>query len=206
MAVNHSSRLKLVLTILFAFISVMAAQAQSSDEPSLGDVVKTQPQKKPAAKVIDNDEMIRRGFDQASANVPFDCNTECMAKAKPLAYWNFRNATDKQWQDAYAGAIADLSQGDWGQRLSEIRQEVCSNQGNEDSKKFKALEGDMFTKLRGETRSKHIDDMAAAHPNDAAGAEALRQLRVEDLKTGILEAKIELIRHSCLSPAKVPGK
>lgn len=82
---------------------------------------------------------------------------------------------------------------------------MCRNPDDADSKPVKALEEEM-AKLHLETRSKHIDDMAVAHPNDAAGAEALRQLRVEDLKNGILEAKIELMQHSCSSPAKVPGK
>ena len=202
MAVSHSSRLKLVLTILFAFVSVLAAQAQSSDEPSLGDVARTKRQKKPAANVIDNEEMARRGLAHPSAEA-FDCNTECMAKAKPLAYWNFRDATEKQWEDAFTVAIAELAQGDWGHRLSEIREEVCRNPGGADSKPLKSLEDEMFSKLRLEGRAKHIDETAAAHPNDA---EALRQLRVQDLKTGILEAKVELMRGSCPSAAKVPGK
>jgi hypothetical protein len=205
MAVSHSSRLKIVLTMLFAFVSVLAAQAQSSDEPSLGDVARTKRQKKPAANVIDNEEMARRGLAHPSAEA-FDCNTECMAKAKPLAYWNFRDATEKQWEDAFAVAIAELAQGDWGQRLSEIREEVCRNPGDVDSKPLKVLEDEMFSKLRLEGRAKHIDETAAAHPSDAAGADALRQLRVQDLKTGILEAKVELMRGSCPSAAKVPGK
>jgi len=208
MAVNHSFRLKLVLIILFAFVSVIAAQTQSSDEQSLGDAARTRRPKKPAAKVIDNDEMIRRGFDHGSANAPFDCNTECMShvKAETGSYSELRGLPEKQWQDVFADATADLAKGDWGQRLSEIRTEVCSSPGNVDSKKLKVLEDEMFTKLRLETRSKHIDDMAAAHPNDASGAEALRQLRVEGLKTGILEVKVELIQHSCPSPDKVAGK
>ncbi len=201
-----SRRLKRVLAILLIFVSVTVAHAQSSDEQSLGDVARTQRQKKGAAKVIDEDEMIRRGFAHPSVKVPFDCNSECMAKAKPLAYWNFRYATEKQWQDAFAVAIPELAQGDWGQRLSEIREEVCRNPSDVDSKPLKALEDEMFSKLRLEGLAKHIDDTAAAHPNDAAGAEALRQLRVQDLKTGILEAKVELMRSSCASAAKVPGK
>jgi hypothetical protein len=198
-----SSCLKLVLAIFLGFVSVMVAQAQSSDEPSLGDTARAQHQKKPAANVIDADEMIRRGFAHSSNKVPFDCNAECMAKAKPLAYWNFRDATEKQWQDAFAVAIAELAQGDWGERLSEIRQEICSDQGNVDSKKLKVLEDDMFSKLRLEARSKHVDDTATAHSNEASDAEAEKQL---GLKTGILEAKVELIQHSCSSPAKVPVK
>jgi hypothetical protein len=205
-AMATSRCLKLVLAILLVFVSALAVQAQSSDEQSLGSVARNQREKKTAAKVIDDDEMVRRGFAHSSAKVPFDCNTECMAKAKPLAYWNFRNATERQWQDAFASAIADLSQDDWGRRLSEIREEMCRNPGDVDSKPLKALEEEMFSKLHLETRSKHIDDMAVAHPNDAVGAEAQRQLRVEDLKNGILEAKVELIQHSCSLPAKVPGK
>lgn len=201
-----SRRQKLVLAILLVFVSVMVARAQSSDEQSLGDVARTQRQKKPAAKVIDNDEMSRRGFAHSSDKATFDCDTECMAKAKPLAYWNFRDATEKQWEDAFAVAIAELAQGDWGHRLSEIREEVCSNPGDAESKPLKALEDEMFTKLRLEGRAKNIDETAAAHPNNAAGAEALRELRVQDVKTGILEAKIELMRGSCTSAAKVPGK
>src|SRR6202166_2615745 len=203
MAVSHSSRLKLVLTILFAFVSVLAAQAQSSDEPSLGDVARTKRQKKPAASVIDNEEMVRRDLAHPSADA-FECNAECKAKAKALAYWDFSNGTEK-WQEAFAAAVADLSQGDWGHRLSEIREKVCSDPGNADSKPLKALEEELFSKLRLEGREKHIDDTAAAHANNAAaGAEALRQLRVQDLKTGILEAKVELMRSSCASAAKVP--
>ena len=45
-----------------------------------------------------------------------------------------------------------------------------------------ALEDEMFTKLCLDAGSKHIDEMAAAHANDAVGAETLKQLRVEDLK------------------------
>jgi hypothetical protein len=90
-AIATSGRLKRVLAILLVFVSARVAHAQSSDEQSLGDVARTQRQKKPAAKVIDDDEMVRRGFAHASVKVPFDCNTECMATAKPLAYWNFRN-------------------------------------------------------------------------------------------------------------------
>ena len=170
------------------------------------DHAKTHRQKKPDAQVIDNEEMSRRGLDHGTANATFDCNRECMAKAKPLAYWNFRDATEKQWQDAFAGAIADLSQDDWGHRLFEIREEVCRNPSDVDSKPLNALENEMFSKLRLQARSKHIDEMAAAHPNDAAGTEALRQLRVEGLKTGILEAKIEIFKHSCPAPANVPRK
>ena len=205
MAITHSSRLKVVLTILFAFVSVLAAQAQSSDEPSLGGVARTKRQKKAAANVLDNEEMARRGLAHPSADA-FDCNAECRAKAKPLAYWNFGNATEKQWEDTFTVAIAELAQGDWGHRLSEIREEVCRNAGDVDSKPLKALEEEMFSKLRLEGREKHIDDTAAARPNDAAGAEALRQLRVQDLKTGILEAKVELMRSSCASAAKVQAK
>jgi hypothetical protein len=203
MALSHSSRLKLVLTILFAFVSVLAAPAQSSDEPSLGDVARTKRQKKAAANIIDNEEMARRGL--AHPGEAFDCNAECMAKAKALAYWDFSNGPEK-WQEAFAAAVADLSQDDWGHRLSEIREKVCSDPGNADSKPLKALELEMFSKLRLEGREKHIDDTAAAHANNAAGAEALRQLRVQDLKTGILEAKVELMRSSCAQAAKVQGK
>jgi hypothetical protein len=205
MAVSHSCRLKLVLTILFAFVSVLAAPAQSSDEPSLGDVARIKRQKKPATSVIDNEEMARRGLAHPSADA-FECNAECRVKAKALAYWDFSNGTEKQWQEAFAAAVADLSQDDWGHRLSEIREEVCSNPGDVDSKPLKALELEMFSKLRLEGRAKHIDDTAAGHANNAAGAEALRQLRVQDLKTGILEAKVELMRSSCAQAAKVQGK
>lgn len=194
--------LKLVLAILLGFASVVVAQAQSSDEQSLGDTARAQRQKKPAATVIDDDEMARRGFAHSSDKVPFDCNAECVAKAKPLAYWNFRDATEQQWHDAFARAIGELSQGDWSQRLSEIREEVCANPGDVDSKRLKALEDEMFSKLRLEARSKNTDE-TVAHGNDASGAEAERQL---GLKTGILEAKVELIQHSCASPAKAPGK
>lgn len=209
MVVNHPSRLKLVLAILLVIVSVNFAQAQSSDEQSLGDVARTQRQKKPAANVIDNDEMVRRGLAHPPANVPFECDADCMRHAKAgTSYGNgaFRNATEQQWQDSFAAAVADLAQGDWAQRLSEIREEVCRNPGDVDAKRLKALEDEMFTKLRLEARAKNIDDAAAAHPNDVAGVEALRQLRLEEMKQAILDGKVELIEHSCPSPAKVPGK
>jgi hypothetical protein len=76
--------------------------------------------------------------------------------------------------------------------------------GEVESKHLKALEDDMFTKLRLETRSKNIDEKALAHPNDAAGAEAVRQLRVERMKQAILDAKVELIEHSCPRQPKCP--
>jgi hypothetical protein len=206
MAVKHSSLLNLAVVMFFIVVSVMAAQAQSSDEQSLGDVARTQRSKNSGSTVIDEDEMVRRGFAHPAVKVPFDCDAECMKQAKPLAYWNFRDATEKQWQDAFAVAIPELAQGDWGQRLSEIREVMCRNPGDPDSTRLKTLEDEMFSKLRFETRSKNIDEKALANPNDAAGAEALRQLRVEDLKTGILEAKVQSIQQSCPSPAKAPGK
>jgi len=55
MPANHSSCLNLALVILFGFVSIIAAQAQSSDEQSLGDVARTKRLKKPTAKVIDED-------------------------------------------------------------------------------------------------------------------------------------------------------
>jgi len=209
MAVNPSHRLQLALTILFAFVSVIAAQAQSSDQQSLGDLARTQRQKKTAAKVIDDDEMARRGVDHGSVKVPFECSGDCVLHARadaPFGNGEFRNATEQQWQDAFAAALADLAQGDWAQRLSEIREEACSNSGNGYATKVHDLEGDVFAKLLLETRSKNIDETAAAHPNDAAGAEALRQLRVERMKHAILYGKMEIIEHSCASEAKAPGK
>jgi len=207
--VDYSRRLNLVLAILFAFVSVIAAQAQSSDGQSLGDVARTQRQTTPAAKVIDNDEMTRRGLDHGSVNASFDCDPDCVKHAKAgTSYGNgeFRNATEQQWQDSFAAAVADLAQGDWGQRLSEIREEACRNSGDVDAKRLHALEDEMFTKLRLEARAKNIDEAAAAHPNDAAGAEALRQLRLVRMKQAILDGKVDIIEHSCPAPAKAPVK
>ena len=98
--VNYSRRLNLVLAILFAFVSVSAARAQSSDGQSIGDVARTQRQKKPAAKVIDDEEMSRRGLNHGSANAAFDCDPDCVKHAKAgTSYGNgaFRNATEQQW-------------------------------------------------------------------------------------------------------------
>jgi ribosomal protein RSM22 (predicted rRNA methylase) len=208
MDVNRSLPLNLALTLLFALVSTMG-QAQSSDEQSLGDLARTQRPKSSGSKVIDEDEMARRGFAHPSATVAFDCNADCKLHAKAgTSYGNgeFRNATEQQWQDAFAAAVGDLAQGDWSQRLSEIREEVCSTPGDVDSKKLHLLEDEMYTKLRLETRSKNIDEVAAAHPNTAAGAEALRQLRVERMKQAILDGRVELIQQSCAPSAKVPAK
>ena len=207
--VNYSRRLNLVLAILFAIVAVSAVRAQSSDGQSLGDVARTQRQKKPAAKVIDDDEMSRRGLNHGSVSAPFDCDPDCVRHAKAeTSYGNgaFRNATEQQWQESLAAAVADLAQGDWGQRLSEIREEVCRNPGDVDAKRLKALEDEMFTRLRLEARAKNIDDAAAAHPNDAAGVEALRQLRLVAMKQAILDGKVDIIEHSCSAPAKAPVK
>jgi hypothetical protein len=205
MAVNHLHRLE--LAILLALVPLNVAQAQSADGQSLGDVARTQRQKKPAAK-IDDDEMSRRGLNHGSVNAPFDCDPDCVRHAKAgTSYGNgaFRNATEQQWQDSLAAAVADLAQGDWSQRLSEIREEVCRNPGDLDAKRRNALQDEMFTKLRLEARAKNIDDAAAAHPNDAAGVEALRQLRLEEMKQAILAGKVDMIEHSCPAP-KTPGK
>jgi hypothetical protein len=205
-AVNHLHRLE--LAILLVLVSLNVAQAQSADGQSLGDVARTQRQKKPAAKVIDDDEMSRRGLNQGLVNAPFDCDPDCVRHAKAgTSYGNgaYRNATEQQWQDSLAAAVADLAQGDWSQRLSEIREEVCRNPGDVDAKRLNALEDEMFTKLRLEARAKNIDDAAAAHPNDAAGVEALRQLRLEEMKQAILAGKVDMIEHSCPAP-KAPGK
>jgi ribosomal protein RSM22 (predicted rRNA methylase) len=208
MHVKQSVPLNLALTLLFVFVSIMG-QAQSSDEQSLGELSRTQRAKNPSSKVIDEDEMARRGFAHPSVNAAFDCNADCKLHAKAgTSYGNgeFRNATEQQWQDAFAAAVGDLAQGDWSQRLSEIREEVCRTPGDVDSKKLHSLEDEMYTKLRFETRSKNIDEVAAARPNTAAGAEALRQLRVERMKQAILDGKVELIQQSCAPSAKVPAK
>jgi hypothetical protein len=143
--------------------------------------------------------MVRRGFANSSGNVPFDCNPECRLKAKALSSYEFSHATEKQWQDALAIALADLSQDDWGHRLAEIREEVCRNPGDANSKPLNTFESEMFSKLRGEERTKQRDATAAGHPSEAADSE--RQLEV---KTNILEAKIELFRSACSSPARAP--
>ena len=57
---STASRLKLVSAILLVFISVMVAQAQSSDQQSLGDTAWAQRQKSLPPSVIDDDEMTRR--------------------------------------------------------------------------------------------------------------------------------------------------
>lgn len=201
MAVSRSSHVRLpqtglLLNILLAFASAVAAQGQSSDEPPLGDVARTQHSKKTAANVIDNDEMVRRGFPNSSGNVLFECDPECRLKARALSSYEFRHATEKQFQDAFAVAVADLAQDDWGHRLAEIREEVCRNPGDLDSKPLRALENEMFSKLRLEERAKE-----AGHPDDVTGIE--RQL---ELRTDILEAKIELFQHACSSTPKVPAK
>jgi hypothetical protein len=205
MAENHSSRLRLVLAILLAVVSAITAHAQSSNDQSLGDVARTQRQKKPGAKVVDDDEMTRRGFGHA--HLPFDCDADCMSRAKmeALSFSELRNATEEQWHDAFAAAIAYFSQDDWGQRLSEFKQEVCRPAGQVHTEKLKTLENDLFSKMRLEGLAQKIDVTAAVtHPNDPSGAEALRQLRIQGVKTGILEAKVD--RHSCPALAKVPVK
>jgi hypothetical protein len=205
MAANHSSRIglgiRLPLAILLFFVVRVAAQAQSSDNPSLGDVARTQRQKKPAANVIDNDEMVRRGFVNTSGNVRFECNLDCALKAKGLASYEFRHATEKEWQDAFAAAVNDLGKDDWGHRLAEIHEEICRNPSDLDSKPLNALENEMFSKMRREERAKETGETAVAQPDEARGAE--RQLQV---KTSILQAKIELFQHACSPPAKLPAK
>ncbi len=204
-----SSRLNLAFAILCAFISVLGVQAQSSDDPSLGDVARATRAKRgkePVANVFDNEEMARQGLSHPSAEA-FDCDAECIKKALSYDYSHtLGDATEKQLEDVFAVAIADFSKGDWGRRLSEMREEVCRNPGDVNSKQFQVLEGEIYAKLRLEYNEKHIDETAAKHPNDAAGAEALRQVRIQEAKTSILEGKVELMRSSCASAAKMPGK
>ena len=189
--------------------AIVGAQAQSSDEPSLGDVARATRAKRgqeSVATVFDNEEMARHGLSHPSAEA-FDCDEKCIAKARSFDYsHSLEDATGKQLEDVFAVAIADLAKGDWGRRLSEIREEVCRNPGDVNSKQRRGLEGEMFAKLRLEYNEKHIDETAAKHPNDAVGAEALRQVRIQEAKTSMLEGKVELMRSSCASAAKMPGK
>ncbi len=185
-----------------AIFCALALPATTQDQPSLGDVAKTQRQKKTAAKVIDEDEMDRRGIHHDVNNAAFECDTECAVEAKNQIRYSKSSlaTTESQLQAAFTAAKDDLARGDWSQRLSEIEQEYCRTPGKVDFEKVKSLQNAILEKRFFETRDKHIDVMAAmAHPNDS-GAQALEQLRFEGMKDAILKAREMRAMRLCYVP------
>lgn len=155
------------------------------------------------AKVIDDDEMARRGIHHDTGAATFECDADCAQEVKNQSRYNkyFEGVTEEQWQTAFAAAKDELAQGDWSQRLSEIQQEYCRTPGKVDFAKVKRLENDIGAKLTLEASVKKIDVMAMmAHPGDASGAEALRQWRIEGLRGGILNARLLRITQKCYVP------
>ena len=80
--VNHPSRSGLILAISCALVFAVEACAQSSDGQSLGEVARSQRQKKTTAAVIDEDEMARRGLNHSTGS-SLDCDATCKAQVIP---------------------------------------------------------------------------------------------------------------------------
>jgi hypothetical protein len=135
-----------------------------------------------------------------SERQPIQCDAQCVIAVKNMtrSYKPILGATEEEWQEAFAVANAELAQGDWSQRLSEIQQEICRTPGKVDWKRVGDLELAMFNKLSLETQAMHIQVADAMdHPNDASGARALKQLRIQGMKDALFKVKINQFRVAC---------
>ena len=200
---NLSTRPRLISAILCVLIFAVEACAQSSDQQSLGDVAKAQRKQKSNAQVIDDDEMARRGIHHGTGAATFDCDADCMQEIRRFAQYNkyYKGMTDEQWQTAFAAAKDELAPGDWNEWLSKIEQEYCRTPGKVNFAQANSLINDMFKKFTLESFAKKIDTMAAlAHPDDASGAEAIRQMRIDGLEGSILHEKLTRIQQKCYVP------
>ena len=132
-----------------------------------------------------------------SGHHSLQCNAQCMdeVRRRSGSYKIFLGATENEWQAAFADGKAELAQGDWSQRLSEIQQEYCGTPGKVDYKKVGAMEMEMAKRLALER-----GDLAASIRNDPESASATRRLRVQAIKEIIFQATINQFRVDCYTP------
>src|ERR1035438_2527420 len=132
---NRSTRSGLILTALCLPIFAVAACAQSANEPSLGDVARSQRQKQaPAKVVIDEDEMARRGLNHGDS---LDCDSTCevQVRAQSISAGHLQ-VNDAQWQAAFNSAKASLAHdAEWLELIAEMKDMVCLRATN--SQKFR---------------------------------------------------------------------
>lgn len=125
------------------------------------------------------------------------CNAQCMdeVRRRSASYKIFLGATENEWQAAFADGKAELAQGDWNQRLSEIQQEYCGAPGTVDYKKVGAMEMAMAKRFALER-----GDLVASFRNDPESTTATKQLRVQAMKEIIFQASINQFRVACYTP------
>jgi len=132
-----------------------------------------------------------------SERQPIQCSAQCVdeVRRRSASYKIFLGTTDEEWQTAFADAKAELAQGDWSQRLTEIQQEYCGAPGKVDYKKVDAMEMAMFKRLAFERQ-----DVMASFRNDPESTSATRHFRVQAIKEIIFQAQINQFRVDCYVP------
>jgi len=141
--------LALIVTLLFALALGQEASAQSSDDQPLGDVVRSQRQKT-KSKVIDEEEMMRRGLHHDADASGIDCDASCEVQVRVQAVQAGRlQVTDAQWQAAFAAGKAELARdNEMLDLLSDWKQAACQIQSHtEDRQKTGELMRHITKKL-----------------------------------------------------------
>ena len=184
---------------------------QNSEQP-LGNVARTQRQKKPAAKVIDDDDMAQRRSQRGLNEAAIQCDADCATAVKAAIQQDGQiHMTEEQWQRALPAGEDELAtDDDWNQMLPEIQQQVCQNH---------AIEPDKAKDLERRVNKKFVDDArdsmdAISHAMEAGSSQAavnqaVDSARAKAIKMFIVKTLVERARKTCpvAAPvAKTPGQ
>jgi len=196
---NRSTRSRLILLILCLPIFAVAACAQSVDEQSLGDVARSQRQKRaPSKVVIDEDEMARRGLNHGGG---LDCDSTCEAQVRVQSISAGRlQVTDAQWQAAFTSAKASLAHdAEWLNLIAEMKDVIC----------LMATRSQKFTDWNERESKKSYDDFYkdgtignATLPGDSP---AVNEARAKVAKIQIVQYMYQRDEKSCPAPTPKPS-
>jgi hypothetical protein len=179
---------------------------QQNGEQPLGNVARAQRQKKPAAKVIDDDDMAQRRAQRGLSEASIQCDADCAAAVKAAILQDGQiHITEEQWQTALGAGEDELAtDDDWSQMLPEIQQQVCQNH---------AIESDKGKDLDRRVNKKFIDDArdsmdAISHAMEAGTSkaavnQAVDGARAKAVKMFIVKTLVERARKSCPVAAPV---
>jgi len=208
---NSLFRLFLALTLVCAFAAVAAAQEQPAQDQSLGDLAKSQRQKKTSGKVIDDEQMAERHASHSAGAGAFPCDDACVAAVKTAVQQDSHlRMTDAQWQTALAAGRDEYAEdSEWSELLTAIRQQVCQRRvGAADPEKAKDLERRVAKKLLDDVREEMdiVSGAMQASANQAAIDRATDAARARAIKLQIIKVQAGRANQpACGQPAASAG-